>query len=70
MNQDAPETIDDLQHEYDFRDAVQGKHFEAYRRGSNVVLLDPDVAKVFKDSRTVNNALRLLLELAKEQASP
>ena len=40
---------DDLRAEYDFSAGVRGKHYEAYRKGTNVVLLDPDVAAVFKD---------------------
>jgi len=58
-------TIPDPNH--DFSGGVRGKHHEAYRRGTNVILLDPDVAEVFKNSETVNAALRLLLTLAREQ---
>lgn len=58
---------DDLRPEYDFSGGVRGKHYEAYRKGTNVVFLDPDVARAFKDSASVNRALRLLLNLAKEQ---
>ena len=36
--------------EYDFTGAVRGKYYERYRQGTNVVLLDPDVAAVFRDS--------------------
>jgi hypothetical protein len=50
--------------EYDFSDGVRGKHHDAYRKGTNLVLLEPDVAEVFKDSESVNHALRLLLDLA------
>ena len=50
--------------EYDFTDAVRGKYYERYRQGTNVVLLDPDVAAVFRDSAAVNDALRLLVSLA------
>ena len=39
-------------------------HYEAYRAGTNVVFLNPDVAKAFADSASVNQALRLLLQLA------
>jgi len=60
---------DELRPEYDFSGGVRGKHYEAYRKGTNVVFLDPDVAQVFKDSAAVNQALRLLLKLAKEQVS-
>jgi hypothetical protein len=44
--------------EYDLRGGVRGKYFERYKAGTNVVLLEPDVAKVFRDSATVNEALR------------
>lgn len=68
MNQ-APKSAqdDEMRAEYDFSKGVRGKHYDAYRKGTNVVLLDPDVAQVFKDSASVNQALRLLLNLAKEQ---
>jgi hypothetical protein len=56
---------DTMRPEYDFSHGVRGKHYEAYRAGTNVVLLDPDVAKAFADSASVNQALRLLLQLAK-----
>ena len=59
----------DLRVEYDFSAGVRGKHYEAYRRGTNVGLLDPDVAEVFNDSAAVNTALRLLRTLAREQAT-
>jgi hypothetical protein len=48
---------------------VRGKHHTAYKAGSNVVVLDADVAQAFPDSPSVNRALRMLLELAKKQAS-
>ena len=69
MNQEAARDDDDLRPEYDFSAGVRGKHFEAYRKGTNVVFLDPDVAAIFKDSAAVNTALRLLLTLAREQAA-
>jgi len=55
--------------EYDFSNGVRGKHHLAYKAGTNVVLLEPDVANAFPDSSSVNTALRLLLDLAKKQAS-
>ena len=48
----------EMRSEYDFSKAVRGTHHQAYRQGTNVVLLDPDVAAVFKDSAAVNSALR------------
>ena len=55
---------DEMRQEYDFSSGVRGKHFRAYQEGTNVVFLEPDIADVFKDSKSVNHALRLLLDLA------
>ena len=56
---------DEVRPEYDFSRGVRGKHYESYRAGTNVVFLEPDVAKAFTNSESVNQALRLLLQLAK-----
>ena len=58
---------DDMRQEYDFSGGVRGKFYKEYMKGTNVVLLDPDVAEVFPDSQTVNDALRVLAQLAKRQ---
>lgn len=55
------ELDDEMRAEYDLRGGVRGKYYERYRDGTNIVLLDPDVAKVFRDSETVNIALRQFL---------
>ena len=55
--------------EYDFSEGVRGKHHRAYRAGTNVVFLDPDIAEVFTDSAAVNQALRQLVKLAKTHVS-
>jgi hypothetical protein len=60
---------DDMREEYDFSNAVRGKYYEQYRQGTNVVLLEADVAEVFSDSAAVNDALRLLVALADAKAS-
>jgi len=52
---------DEMRPEYDLRGGVRGKYYERYRQGTNVVLLEPDVAKIFHDSETVNLALRQFL---------
>ena len=57
-----------MQPEYDFSSGIRGKHHEAYRQGTNLVLLEPDVAEVFKDSATVNSALRALAKVAQAHA--
>lgn len=60
-------TKDELRPEYDLKkllkDGVRGKYVARYREGTNVVLLEPDVAKVFSDARAVNEALRLVIQL-------
>ena len=66
MNRQVRQNDEDtMRPEYDFSHAVRGKHYEAYRAGTNVVFLDSDVAKAFVDSASVNQALRLLLDLAR-----
>ncbi len=55
---------DEMLPEYDFSKGVRGKHYRAYQEGCNVVFLEPDIAKIFKDSESVNHALRMLMELA------
>ena len=66
MNQQAYQNDkDEMRPEYDFSHGVRGKHYAAYRAGTNVVFLDPDVALAFADSASVNQALRLLLQLAR-----
>ena len=65
-----PDEDEDMLPEYDFSHGVRGKHHEAYKAGTNVVFLEPDIAKVFKDSDSVNRVLRLLLNLANENAAP
>ena len=55
---------DEVRSEYNFASmagGVRGKHYEAYRRGTNVVLLEPDVAKAFPTEDAVNEALRGIL---------
>jgi hypothetical protein len=46
---------------------IRGKYFEEYRKGTNLVLLSPDVAKVFSTEEAVNEALRSLINLAENQ---
>ena len=54
----------DMLDDYDFSQGVRGKYVERFARGSNVVVLSPDIAEVFPDSESVNNALRMLVEIA------
>ena len=52
---------------YDFRKGVRGKYAARYAQGSNVVVLSPDVAKLFPDSESVNRALRACGEIIRTQ---
>jgi hypothetical protein len=56
----------DMREEYDFSEGVRGKYASRFANGSNVIVLDPDVAEVFGDAKAVNEALRLLARSAKE----
>ena len=54
----------EMRAEYDFSGGVRGKYADRYRRGTNVVLLDPELAEAFPDSKSVNDALRALVTIA------
>ena len=54
--------------EYDFSKGVRGKYSKRFASGSKVIVLEPDVAKVFPDSQTVNDALRGLAAIAQRHA--
>ena len=62
-----PEPTDEMRDEYDFSGGVRGKFYKEYMKGTNVILLDADVAEVFHDSETVNQALRTLITISKNQ---
>ncbi len=53
--------------EYDFSNGVRGKYSNLIARKSNVVVLEPDVAEIFEDSESVNEALRALLPIIQKQ---
>jgi hypothetical protein len=56
---------DEMKAHYDFSAGVRGKYVARLARGANVVVLDRDVAKVFRTSKAVNDALRVLAEAAR-----
>lgn len=58
----------DLLDEYDFSQGVRGKYAQRYAEGSNVIVLSPDVAKIFPDSESVNETLRALIKIARRRA--
>jgi hypothetical protein len=55
-----------IQDEYDFSHGVRGKYARCYAQGTNVVVLEPDVARVFSNSEAVNASLRKII---REKAS-
>ena len=61
---------DEMREEYDLRGGVRGKFFAEYQKGTNVVLLEPDVAKAFRNSEAVNRALREYLERDRVSKAP
>ena len=63
-SQPDPEMLD----EYDFSGGVRGKYAGRFTKGCNVVVLDPDVAQVFPDSESVNQALRALAGIIQHQS--
>ena len=60
----------DMLEEYDFTGGVRGKYAKRYAEGTNVVVIDPDVAKYFPDHESVNEALRSLTKIIKRQRKP
>ena len=58
MSNRPNELEDDDIPETDFSGGIRGKYYERPRQGTNIVLLEPDVAKVFRDSAVVSQALR------------
>jgi hypothetical protein len=53
--------------EYDFSNGVQGKYAGKYAEGTNVVVIEPDIAKVFPDHDSVNQALSSLAKIIRQQ---
>lgn len=64
---------DDLRPEYDLSKLgppVRGKYYRQAIAGSNLILIEPELARVFPDSASVNRALRMLVKTAKASATP
>ena len=57
----------DLLEEYDFSTGTRGKYAQRYQEGSNVVVIEPDVAEFFPDHDSVNEALRNLVAVIRRQ---
>ncbi len=65
----AGEKADELRPEYDLdellKDGIQGKYAERYHEGTNLVMLDPDIARAFPSDASVNETLRLVIQLTR-----
>lgn len=69
----AHRRTDDLRPEYDvslFKRGVRGKYYQQAMAGTNLVLIEPDLAEVFPDTAAVNRALRLLVQTAQAAGKP
>jgi len=68
------ETADELRPEYDLtaliKKGIKGKYAKRYAQGTNLVLLAPDVAKSFQTDEAVNEALRMLIQIARREKNP
>ena len=66
MKKQTPTPEPEMLDEYDFSKGVRGKYVERFKTGSNIVVLSPDVAEVFSDSESVNEALRTLIKITRQ----
>lgn len=60
---DMTEDEDTMRPEYDFSKGVRGVTAQRYAKGSNVVVISPEVLEIFPDSAAVNEALRALIPI-------
>ena len=68
MSEEPNKEADEMLDEYDFSHGEVGKYAKRYAEGTNVVLLDPDVAKVFPDSEAVNQVLRAIAQIIQQRS--
>jgi hypothetical protein len=61
------EKNNEMPREYDFSQGVRGKYARRYAQGTNVVVLEPDVAKAFPNAEAVNSSLRSLAEIIRRR---
>ena len=59
--------VAEMRAEYDFSGGERGKYAKRFAEGTNIIILDPDVAELFPDSKTVNEVLRALSKIADRQ---
>jgi hypothetical protein len=66
MKKGKSEELRPVYNREDLGQGIRGKYFESYQKGTNLVLLSPDVAKVFPTEESVNEALRSLINIAQK----
>lgn len=66
MKKDNSDELRPEYHRDDLGKGVRGKYYNEFKSGTNLVLLSPDVAAMFEDEESVNDALRRLIKLAKK----
>jgi hypothetical protein len=69
MKKGSKKNGSDMQAEYEFADGVRGKYARRYAQGTNVVVLEPDVALAFPNAEAVNTSLRALAQIIRKQKS-
>ncbi len=69
MSQEGSHQDDGMLEEYDFRGGDRGKYARRYAHGTNVVVLEPDVARAFPNAAAVNSSLRALAQIIRKQKS-
>jgi hypothetical protein len=60
------ENNDEMLPEYDFSNGIRGKYAKRFAKGTNVVLIEPDVFEYFPDQKSVNEALRSLVNIIEQ----
>ena len=70
MKKPGSKAVDELRPEYNLREllkgGVRGKYARRFHAGTNLVLLDPEVRRAFRDEKAVNEALRLVIQLRRQ----
>lgn len=69
MTKPRNDRVCEMKAEYDFSGGARGSYAKRFAEGANIVVLDPDVAEVFRTSAEVNDALRLLARIAKRRTT-
>jgi len=57
----------DMRDEYDFSNAVRSKYAKRFAKGTNIIVLEPEIAEVFPDAKAVNDALRPLAKIVRKR---